>query len=295
MMNPAVSIIISTYNAAEHLDECFESLAMQTYSKFVVHILDDCSSDLTQRIIKKWCARDERFQFIGVNERNMGLTVSLNKLLQSTNTEFVARMDADDCAFPQRLERQLHYMRRHQEISILGSWAIEVNEDGMEGALRCVPQHHDEIRKMIMRVNPMIHPSVMFRRAPILAIGGYNERYRYTQDYALWFDCLSHGLKMANIPEPLIRYRVNQNHLGKRGMAYRKIDAAVRWHGLKAMGVSLPVRIYAASIPLLLGLMPYQLKKFAFRYRDRLDPRHGAAGSGTLAARKEVAASKNRL
>lgn len=271
---PKIGVIMSTYNAAGHLDECFRSLADQTFRDFVVHIVDDNSRDDTPDIISRWCGEDSRFKLIGRNVKNQGLTKSLNHLLAVTDTEYIARIDADDIAMPNRLERQARFLDHHTDISVVGSWALEVDEQGRDGAIRSVAERHEDIGRMILRVNPMIHPSVMFRRSDIVRIGGYNVGYRTAQDYALWFACLENGLKLANIPEPLIRYRLSSGHMAKRGLSYRKRDAAVRWHGAKALGCGPSARLTAAAIPIALGIVPGWARKLALRHRDRLDPRH---------------------
>lgn len=268
-----VTVVMSTYNDEQHLEECLQSLANQTYPYFVVKLADDGSTDRTLDIIDKWCRSDSRFQLAVRHRSNQGLTVSLNELLRHVDTELIARMDADDYAMPHRIARQVEYMDNHDDVSVVGSWAIDVDGHGQEGALRKVPKSHEDIVRMILRVNPLIHPSVMFRREAIVKLGGYNEQYRYAQDYALWYRCIAGGLRLANIPEPLIRYRVNPNHVAKRGLKYRRLDASIRWNGARSIGYSRITALYAASIPILIGVIPRSMKRMAMKYRDYIDPR----------------------
>jgi glycosyltransferase involved in cell wall biosynthesis len=283
-----ITIIMSTFNDEKYVNACLESLAVQTEADFRVLMADDASKDRTREILEAWCKRDPRFRLTVVHQRNRGLTATLNELLHLADSPYIARMDADDIAMPHRLARQAAYLDAHGDVDVVGSWAVDMDEHGAEGALRCVPETHDAIAGMILKANPLIHPSVMFRREAILRIGGYDERFRVAQDYALWFRCLQHGLRFANIPEPLIRYRVNASHAAKRGLKYRKVDAAVRWHGARAIGRGLPAAASAAAIPLLLGIIPKGVKRMAMRYRDFIDPRQKAGKIGTIHREERV-------
>ncbi len=183
-------------------------------------------------------------------------------------------MDSDDICEPTRLEEQVKYLEEHPQISLVGSTAYQINDEGTrKEIIRRVPLNHHDIKKTIIKANPMIHPSVMFRREEIMKIGGYNEEYRTAQDYELWFRCLANGLQLANLDKPLISYRVSDNHADKRSLKYRLLDAKIRWNGTKELGVSYPKRLGSVSIPLILGIMPSWLKKLALRYSHKIDPR----------------------
>lgn len=268
-----LTVIMSTYNDEKYLNDCLESLANQTYPDFVVKLADDGSKDRTLEILESWSKRDPRFQIAIRHKTNKGLTATLNELLRCADTEYVARMDADDIAMPDRFARQVAYLNRHREVSVVGSWAVDIDEQGRDGAMRRVPETHESIVKMMLKANPLIHPSVMFRKEDILRVGGYNERYRVVQDYALWFQCVKAGLRLGNIPEPLIRYRVNAGHAAKRGLKYRKVDAAVRWNGARAVGHGVLTAAAAATIPIVIGIIPGRVKLWAMKHRDRIDPR----------------------
>jgi len=273
MKDTPVTVILSTYNARAYIEECLAGLAGQSFSGFVVKMVDDASSDDTVDLLQSWCAKDPRFQLVNVHRENRGLTASLNELLGHCDTDLVARMDADDISLPRRLERQVEYLARHPKIQVVGSWARDIDETGQVLGVRRVPRTPEKIARMLPLVNPLIHPTVMFRRQTICDIGGYNEKYRYAQDYELWFRCVAHNLQLANIGEPLLLYRVVTGHTGKRSWHYRKLDAGIRWQGTSLLGYSLPRRLFYASIPLALGLMPEPLKKAALARKDILDPR----------------------
>ena len=96
-------------------------------------------------------------------------------------------MDADDISFNLRLKKQVKFLNENPNIDILGTKAIDVDENGKKLRLRSVPLHHNKIIRSLPFVNPMIHPSVIFRMVSIKKVGGYNEKYKTSQDYFYWF------------------------------------------------------------------------------------------------------------
>lgn len=269
-----VTIILSTYNATNYIDACLKSIEDQSYDNFNVHIIDDCSSDNTTGVIRTWVKKDTRFKLIDVHQENKGLTRTLNELLTTCDTKYVVRMDADDMMHPDRLRTQMEYLELNKEISVLGSWAQDIDEQGNYKEVRKMPIKNKDIQNIISKVNPIIHPSVIFNRADIIEIGGYNEIYRFAQDYELWFRAVANNLKIENIAVPLLYYRVSSTHAEKRRMSYRMLDSKIRWHGTKAIGCSLPKRIVSASLPIAFGLMPDFLKNYTMSIREKIDPRH---------------------
>ncbi|WP_161524813.1 glycosyltransferase [Alteribacter lacisalsi] len=273
-MNEQVTVILATYNAEKYLESCLSSISRQTLRKFRVHIIDDGSSDGTVRILKQWTEKDSRFRLIRVHRHNRGLTSTLNELLDTCKTSYTARMDADDLMHPGRLKKQVRYLNNHPECSILGSHAIDIDEDENIRQHRDVPTDPEKIGSVMPFANPLVHPTVMMRTRDIIHLGGYNETYRNVQDYELWFRAQSEGLHVHNLRDPLLYYRVVPGHGAKRGLRYRMLDARIRWHGTKRLGLGLPVRAASVSVALCLGLMPGFLKPMLVSIRSKVDPRH---------------------
>lgn len=261
-----ITVIMSTYNVEEFIDECISSIVNQTYKNFVVKIIDDNSQDQTAEIIKKWSFLDNRIQLVTVNKDNKGLTKNLNRLINESETEYIARMDADDVMMPTRLERQLNFLDSNKDISVVGTWAYDINEFGDVLKKRTFPASNNEIKKKILKTNPVLHPSVLIRTKDLIELKGYDEQYRYVQDYDLWFRFLGYSKKIVNLPEQLMKYRVITNHVKKRNLSYRLIDAKIRWRGSKLLGHGFVVRVLTSSFPIILGLMPNSLKKFAMKF-----------------------------
>lgn len=209
-----VSVITANYNTPEaYLREAIDSVLAQTYSDFEFIIVDDASTDSSPAVIESY--KDPRIRVV-YNEKNLGLAKAMNKALELCRGEFVARMDTDDICFPQRLERQVNYLREHPEVIVCGTWAEYINErqDG-----KTLPDHCREMpdnetyRIKLLFGNPpyLIHPSVMFNHAMLLEYGiKYNEKYRYAQDYRMWVECAWHA-ECRNVPEKLLKFRFHNS------------------------------------------------------------------------------------
>ncbi|SEM66126.1 Glycosyl transferase family 2 [Mesobacillus persicus] len=272
-LEPKLTVIMATYNADKYLEEALNSLLNQTYTNFIVKIIDDNSSDNTVSLIKELNIKDGRIQLVQTNDKNIGLTKNLNILIELSDTEYIARMDADDISHPERFEKQISFMENNKNVSAVGTWAYNIDENGGEIGKRYVPTDVVSIENMIGKANPMLHPTVMMRTEKIKSVNGYNEKYRLAQDYDLWYRCLAVNLELANIPEFLFSYRMIDNHVSKRKMKHRLIDAKIRWNGTRALNYALAKRIIYTSIPVILGLMPDFLKRVALKFSKHIDPR----------------------
>jgi len=191
-------------NGGAHLRTAIESVLAQRGPSFELLVIDDGSTDGSLELAEGF--GDPRIRVIR-NARRAGLSAALNVGLGHASGEFVARLDADDVAHPDRLERQVDYLRRHQRVALLGSQARLIDESGTSLGLVERPCEEASIRWYSMFDNPFIHSSVMFRRAAVVAdFGGYDESLRLCEDWALWGRILErHGA--CNLDEALIDYR----------------------------------------------------------------------------------------
>ncbi|MFB4213368.1 glycosyltransferase [Shouchella sp. JSM 1781072] len=265
-MKPKITVIMATYNVEEFIEECLESLVSQTYKNFIVKIIDDNSSDKTAEIIHDFSSRDSRIQLICKNNSNQGLTKNLNRLSKLVDTEYIARMDGDDVCLPKRFEKQYEFLEKHTDFAVVGSCAFDVDEFGNIIKNRIFPETNEQIKRSIIKYNPVLHPSVLVRTKDLLDIKGYDESYRFVQDYDLWFRILGDNKKIYNMRDQLLHYRVITTHHKKRNFSYRMIDAKIRWHGTKAIGCNVYSRCVSVMIPFTLGIMPVFLKKYLVRF-----------------------------
>jgi glycosyltransferase involved in cell wall biosynthesis len=202
------------YNGEQHLAESIESILAQTFTDFDFVIIDDASTDNSPAILAKYATRDSRIRII-TNEKNLNIAASLNKGLAIIRSPYIARMDADDWAYPNRLARQYEFMQANPQVTVCGGW-VEIYETGK---IACSPHTDTEIRTHMFFNNSIAHPTVMFRKDVVIRwVGGYNESMPPVEDYDLWVRLMaSPEVRFAALAEALLRYRT---HPGKDRTAY---------------------------------------------------------------------------
>ena len=211
MNKPKISVIMSVYNGDKYIHKAIDSILNQTYKNFEFLIIDDYSNDSTIDIINTY--NDGRIKLIS-NQSNIGLTKSLNKGIELSNGEFIARQDADDISDITRFEKQIEYLIENEDIAILGTQAKTINEKGNltippMGWLR--PVKEDEIKWFCMFNSPFIHSSVMMRKKIIWGeFKGYDPNHRTSQDYELW-SRIVYKYKCENLNETLVSFRSHSN------------------------------------------------------------------------------------
>lgn len=205
-----ISVIMPVYNAEEFIEEAIESILYQSFGDFEFIIVNDGSTDESDRIIRKYADMDSRIQYI-VKE-NGGVAAALNEGLEKANGKYVARMDADDVSYPERFEVMYEYMETHTDIDICGSWALENGKKPLKK-----PIDDADIRLSMVIYSPFIHPTVFFRRD---FLEKNNIRYSYTcaEDYDLWIRC-SQIAYFGNVDKYLYMYRVHKNNVSGKNNA----------------------------------------------------------------------------
>lgn len=205
-MTPQVSVIMPVRNGARWLRESIESVIAQTFRHFELLAIDDGSTDETPQILAELAARDDRV--VVMRQESLGLVAALNRGLAEAQSALIARLDADDRAAPQRFERQVRHLQNHPEIGLLGSWAQKI-----DGHAKSIGQLRPETRPealagILMRTNPFVHSSVMFRTAIVRRLRGYRVAFQAAEDYDLWLRIVEVA-KVANLPEHLVQYRLH--------------------------------------------------------------------------------------
>jgi glycosyltransferase involved in cell wall biosynthesis len=207
MTGPAVSWLLCTHVADEQLREALASCLAQTYNDFeCVVVVNGNNAGSVAETILAWHGADERLRVYTTEVKH--LTFSLALGLHHARAPLVARMDGDDIATPDRLARQIEFMQAHPEVVVLGSHYERIDAAGNRLATVSLPTEDAGIRKALLRGNPLCHPSVMFRRDAVLAVGGYLGGI-YAQDYDLWARlAVDPRAVFANLPHVCLRYRV---------------------------------------------------------------------------------------
>ncbi len=201
-----VTVLMSIYNGEKYLSEAIDSILAQTFSDFEFLIIDDASTDKTSSILVDYQKQDKRIRVV-TNSNNIGLTRSLNIGIGLAQGMYIARMDADDISLPPRLEKQVLFLDNNPEYAVVGSWFIRVAK-GQE-VVEQRPSDYRHIASKLFYGNPIAHPTVMFVKAIVISVGGYNEKYRTAQDYGLWWSLVGKH-RLTNIPEVLLKYRQHE-------------------------------------------------------------------------------------
>ena len=207
---------MSVYNGEQFLAEAIESVLGQSFGDFEFLIVDDGSRDGSSGIIADYAARDARIR--PILRENRGLVASLNEMLAVARAPLVARMDADDASLPSRFAKQKAFLDAHPGYGVVGTWSQEFDEQGNDivGTGPDQPVSHEELLATIGVSEQLIcHPTAMFRRDIVRAVGGYHAAFRHCEDYDLWLR-LANVTRIGNIPERLIRYRRHGGQITER-------------------------------------------------------------------------------
>ena len=200
-----VSVVMPVFDPdPAYLREAVDSVLCQTLRDFELVIVEDPSPRSAEGVLRQ--LDDPRVRYFR-NERRLSMVESLNLGLSYAKADLVARIDADDVCHPQRLEKQIEYLRAHPEISVLGTQLAVIDRHGSRLGYRAYPTDSDAIRKAMPRFNPLAHPSVVYRKAAVIEAGGY--RYPVNEDYELWCRLAQRGVRFANLAEPLLLYRMH--------------------------------------------------------------------------------------
>ncbi|MBR4863350.1 MAG: glycosyltransferase [Oscillospiraceae bacterium] len=201
---PKVSVVMPAYNAEAYIGAAIESILNQSFTDFEFLILNDCSADGTEDIIKSY--NDSRIVYLK-NEKNMGVAATLNKGFAVAQGDYIARMDADDIAHPRRFEQQVAYLDAHPEVAVLGTQVRFFSVEG-DGEPFCYSGSCAQLKIDLLFASAIAHPSVMLRRQMILDLGGYDSQFEGLEDYELWCR-VSQQAALAVYPEILLRYRIH--------------------------------------------------------------------------------------
>ena len=223
---PLVSVIMAAYNCERYVGEAVESICAQTYPNWELIVVDDASSDATPAVVTDKAVSEPRVRLIRM-ARNVGCFPARNRAVAEARGEFIAVLDADDIAFPDRLTHTLQKMQAAPELGLVGSLALLVDEEGTVFGAR--PQRdpsEEHVQKMIARgKTTFVHSSYCMRAEVLRELGGYDEFFRYAgdEDLLLRFDAHS---SVGYIPEALVAYRHRRGQItmAKRAeqMAYAR-------------------------------------------------------------------------
>lgn len=201
--SPVISCIMPVYNCENYLSQAIESILNQSFKSFELIIINDKSTDRSEDIIKSY--RDSRIVYIK-NEKNLGIVYSLNKGLEIAKGKYIARMDGDDIAYPDRFKKQFEYLEENDDIGLISCWFEMIG--GRNGIIKYDTDSEYVKCKLLFSLQ-LLHPGWMFRKKEFNKYGiKYEEEYKFAEDYALLAKAARY-IKMTNIGEVLMKYRVS--------------------------------------------------------------------------------------
>lgn len=205
---PAISVVMTVYNGEKYIEEAMHSMLAQTFKNFEFIIIDDGSNDKSLSLIKEFSRKDTRISYI--SRENKGSIYSLNQALDKSKGCYIAKMDADDVSYPQRLSKQYSFMEAN-DLDICGGDFISINREGLFQDSYEVPKSDVEILLTMASNVPFAHPSVMIRKN---FLSKHNLKYgmngnRFADDIDLWMNMYNVGAKFGNLDCNILKYRVH--------------------------------------------------------------------------------------
>ena len=267
---PAIAVIMSVYksDSLKYVKEALESILNQDYSNFIIFIFRDGILNSELDMFLNNYAFNNHVVIVG-SEQNIGLAAALNylidKVLNETECDYIARMDSDDISRPSRFSTQVKFMETHTDVDVSGTYC---HEFGAEFALceKHLAEEHADLLDFSISRCPFIHPTVMFRRKVFESGIRYPTSTNLTEDMALWFELLSKSFVFSNINEVLLDYRLNKNTLKRRhGLKKALSEVKIRLFYMVKLRRVTAKNIFLIILRFFFHLMPTQLMSIAYK------------------------------
>lgn len=265
---PLISVLMGVYYRSQDtslLERSIRSILYQSLEHLELLICDDGSHPKASALLEQYAAEDERVRLIRTGSA-YALPCKLNLCLRSARGSWIARMDDDDYSHPQRLEKQLDYLRENQDVAFVGC-NVNLSCDGRLVGTRHFPER-PAVRDFYF-VQPFIHPALLFRKEALDAVNGYCEDKRciLCEDYDLLLRLYGAGYQGANLQECLLDYTIPKSAKGKRNMSHRWNEAVTRYRRFGELGL-LPQALPYVMKPLIVGMIPEALLQKLKNRRD---------------------------
>jgi glycosyltransferase involved in cell wall biosynthesis len=205
MNRPKVSVVMPVFNGEKFLKEAIDSILNQTFTDFEFIIVNDGSTDNTRNIIQNY--NDHRIKLLN-NKSNLGISRAANIGIKASCGIYIARQDADDISMPERLEKEASFLDQNKNVGLVGTYYFVINENcKILNTIKCLTKSI-ELRKKLLEGNQFGHGTTMFRKEYIDKIGVYREEFKLAEDFDFYLR-ISEIYDVANIPEPLYKWRLN--------------------------------------------------------------------------------------
>jgi glycosyltransferase involved in cell wall biosynthesis len=260
---PTISVLMSVYNGERYLALAMDSILAQTYTEFELIVIDDGSKDSSPDILRQYASRDPRVNL--TLRENQGLTVTLNEAFAKSRGKYLARMDCDDVALPDRFAKQVNLLDANPEVVCTGGYFQLIDGAGRLLTTLRGPTDDANIQATLLKGhNAICHPTAMIRRSAMKTVGGYDTRFKTSQDLDLWLRLGEVG-KLANVPAPVLKFRLHESSVSEtkreqqRQMGRLACEEAWKRRGLSGM-------TYEADEPWRPGSDRASRHRFAMQY-----------------------------
>lgn len=243
-------------SSKDELHIAVRSILNQTYKNFEFIICNDNSTDDTLDRLENYQKLDDRIKIINTNTDNKGLAYALNLCISISKGEYIARMDADDVSYPDRLKIQVDFLKGNQSIDFCSS-SIDLY-DGEKVSLKNKKSISFPTMRDMVKGSPFVHPATMFRKKTLDELYGYrvSKETMRAEDYDLFMRAYAKGFKGANIQTNLFRYKLSYNDIKKKWtLKNRLMEVRVRYYGYKQMDVPITAYMYCLK-PIIAWLIP---------------------------------------
>lgn len=259
-MNPRVSIIMGVHNLSDNYMKAINSIIEQTYKNWEFIICNDGSSDDTMNKLDKIAQKDNRIIIIE-NKNNKGLAYSLNKCIEVSKGEYIARMDDDDISKATRIQTEVDFLDANPQYAFVSTdYDIDNGHQIISKARTLVeePSKYD-----FLWTSPFLHPATMFRKKALKSINNYRVAYETirAEDYDLYIRLYANNFIGYNIPQKLFVYHVSDASMKKRKYKFRIYESIVRAKGFKLLKISFIKSVPYIIKPLIVGLIPKKILK----------------------------------
>ena len=215
-MAPKISVVMSVFNGDQFLAQSIEAILNQTFQDFEFIIIDDASTDNCWEILNSFSTKDHRIK-LSRNEKNIGIEgfiKNLNYGCSIAKGKYIARIDQDDVAREDRLQLQFDFLESNPDIFIVGSSLQKIDEKGKHLGMMSAPLDDKAIREIMPKKISLYHPAIMFKKS--FDGNFYREKIRYCEDYDFYLRIMTDNLKMANLPDCLLEYRILEKSMSRQ-------------------------------------------------------------------------------
>lgn len=271
---PQVAVLMAVHAGANpiELDQALASMRSQTYRELRLFVYCDgpvrTEHDQT---LARHLRTEHGVDLIVRGDRPAGLPTGLNALIelavQDPAVQYMARMDADDISMPNRIARQVAFLKENPDVSIAGTWCIEFTRPNVPLFYKQLPSKPSDVPRSMLYRNALAHPTVMFRRGVFERGHRYDTRCVIMQDYELWSRLILAGEIISNVPEYLLWFRIGDSFFSRRhGLRRAWNEVCLRLNFARRAGLSRPSHLAGLFALFLVRVMPAAVKRLAYKH-----------------------------